>query len=113
MRVRLISGGTGSDTVQLWNAGNTAQLPLGTINLARSDYVSSGTATFASSTMVLSGNTLTVTLGGTPTGGTATTAGGAANMIWTPSGVATDLAGNTMSTTARTETPGTPSDRDF
>jgi hypothetical protein len=113
MRVRLISGNTGNDSIQLWNSGNTGQLPLGSINLARSDYVNNfATATFASSTMVLSGNTLTVTLGGTPTGGTPTTATGGANMIWTPSAVATDLAGNNMSTTARTE-GGTTGDRDF
>ena len=111
VRLRLIAGGTGNDTVQIWNSGNSAQLPLGTVNLARTDYINTGTASFASSTMVLSGNTLTVTLGGTPTGGTPTTAAGTANMIWTPSGAATDPAGNGMSTAPRTEVA--PTDRDF
>jgi hypothetical protein len=111
MRVRLIAGGAGNDTVQLWNSGNTAQLPLGTINLNRTDYINTGTATFGSSTMVLSGNTLTVTLGGAPTGGTPTTAGGTQNMVWTPAATATDLSGNAMSITARTEVA--PTDRDF
>lgn len=110
MRVRVINGGAGNDTVQLWNPGGTAQLPVGTINLGRNDYSSVGTTAFNSSTMVLSGSTLTVTLGGAPTGGTLTQAGGNGSMIWTPVTTATDLAGNAMSNAPRTET-GT--DRDF
>jgi chitinase len=107
--VRLVNGGAGNDTIQFWNAANTVQLTaLGTVNLARTDYTAN-TRNLTGSSMVQSGSTITVTLG-TPSGAT-TTAGNTANLIWTPSATATDLAGNAMSATPRTET-GTL-DRDF
>jgi hypothetical protein len=110
--VRITEGGAGNDALTVRNTTNSAQLPLGSVNLARTDFVTatrdfgaSGTA----ATMAQSGNAITLTLG-TPSGttGTVTTA---AAMIWTPSATATDRAGNAAATTARTET-GT-SDVDF
>jgi hypothetical protein len=59
--------------------------------------------------MVLSGSTITVTLG-TPSV-TAGTASGNGTMKWAPSSSVTDRAGNAMSTTAVNET-GTV-DKDF
>ena len=110
--VRITDGGAGNDTLTARNAANSAQLPLGSVNLARTDFVTatrdfgaSGTA----ATMAQAGNAITLTLG-TPSGTTGTAAGTAA-MIWTPVATATDVAGNAATTTARTET-GT-SDRDF
>ena len=61
-------------------------------------------------TIVQSGATITVTLG-TLTSGTVRTYATARAMTWTPSGTATDAAGNACSTTARTESGAI--DRDF
>lgn len=101
-----------NDSLTVFNATNTTQLPLGSLNLGRTDYVSAS-ATFGASgtasTMVLSGNTITLTLGTASAG--PTTASSTGTMIWTPSASAYDRAGNAQSTTSRSET-GT-SDRDF
>jgi len=51
-----------------------------------------------------------VTLGA-QTGGTVATSAATNSMVWSPSAAATDLAGNAMSTTARTETGA--ADREF
>jgi hypothetical protein len=87
------------DTMTIYNAANTTQLPLGSVDLGRADYVgadrtfgASGTA----STMVMSGSTITITLG--TQSGAATTAGGTGTMQWSPSGTPTDDAGNACST---------------
>lgn len=103
-----------NDSLAVWDTANTTQLPLGSVNLANGGYVSAnatfGPSTAATkSTMVLSGNGITITLG-TLTAGTATTASAAANMAWTPSASAYDRAGNASTTTAKTETDN---DRDF
>jgi hypothetical protein len=106
-----ITNGTG-DPLTVFNAANTTQLPLGSVNLGRNDFVSANAtfgATGTASTMVLSGSTITITLGTASSG--PTTASTTGTMIWTPSASAYDRAANAMSTTARTET-GT-ADRDF
>jgi hypothetical protein len=100
------------DPLTVFNAANATQLPLGSVNLGRNDYVTAN-ATFGASgtasTMVLSGNAITLTLGTASAGpSTASTTG---TMTWTPSASAYDRAGNAMSTTARTET-GT-ADKEF
>jgi hypothetical protein len=104
----------GNDSVQVWNAANSTVLPLGTIDLGRSDYVAgllggnvrfgaSGTA----STMTMSGNTVTIVLGtysATPIIDPArTTAGGNGTATWTPVTGPYDRAENAMSTTPATE----------
>jgi hypothetical protein len=97
--------GSGDDTVEIYNSTNTTRLPIGSVNLARSDYTSSNRtfgATGTPSTMVMSGNSITITLG--TQSGSASTAGGNGNMSWTPSSTATDRAGNACSTSSRTET---------
>ena len=100
------------DPLTVYNAANTAQLPLGSVNLGRNDYVSASAtfgATGTASTMVLSGNTITVTLGTASAGpSTASTNG---TMTWTPSASAYDRAGNAETTTARAETGS--ADREF
>lgn len=110
--VRLVDASP-RDLVQVWNASNSAQLPLGEVNLGRNDYINAGTIAFGAagtaSTMLRSGGAVTITLG-TP-GASAPTADGAGSMIWTPSATATDRAGNAASTAARTETGA--SDKDF
>jgi hypothetical protein len=99
--VRLNNGSP--DNVRVYNAANTTQLPIGTVSLAAADYTTANRtfgATGTSSTMALSGGTVTVTLG-TASGAT-TTAAAASAMVWTPA-AATDEAGNTATTTAATE----------
>jgi hypothetical protein len=112
--VRIDNAG-GGDRLQVWNAANAFQLPLTNaagLNLGRTDYVTSN-QTFGAggtaSTMVRSGNSITITLG--TASGTTTTAAGSGTMSWTPSGTATDRAGNPASTTAVSE-PG-PADPEF
>jgi hypothetical protein len=99
--LRLISKG-GGDRVQIWNSGNTAQLPIGLVQLNRTDYVTK-TSSFTSSSMALAGNVLTVTLG-TTTSTSVTTAAGTGTMRYTPSATMTDLAGNAASTANCNET---------
>lgn len=106
--VRLTNGG-GNDALTVWNGGNTAQLPLGSVNLGRTDYVGGGTRTFTGSTMVMSGSTITITLG-TPSGGVGTAAG-TGTMVWSPSTTAWDRASNAMS--AVTATEGGGADKEF
>jgi hypothetical protein len=120
--VRVANGGVlpiTADTVSVWNSTNAAQLPLGTITLPSGTYVAGlaagDSATFGAtgtpSTMVMSGSTITITLG--------TAAGQAAGlgllpgaMSWVPSAIATDWAGNATSTGSVTETTP-PSDVEF
>jgi hypothetical protein len=99
-----ITNGTG-DPLTVFNAANATQLPLGSINLGRNDYVSANAtfgATGTASTMVQSGNTITVTLGTASSG--PSTAVSTGTMTWTPSASAYDRAANAETTTARTET---------
>jgi hypothetical protein len=110
--VRLNNNGTNNDTVTVYNSTNTTQLSLGSVNLGRTDYTSSSItfgATGTASSMVMSGNTITVTLG--TQSAAATAAASTGTMAWTPSAAATDAAGNATSTTAVNE-PGT-ADKDF
>lgn len=96
--VRLTNGGT--DRIRVRNPGNTANLPIGSVTMGTA-WVTA-TATF-NATMALSGNTIVVTLGA-QTSGTVATSTATYNMVWSPSATATDVAGNAMSTTTRTET---------
>jgi hypothetical protein len=102
--VRITQNG-GGDVLTIRNAANSAQLPIGSVDLvgtayvtANRDFGASGTA----STMVLSGATITITLG-TASGATGTQAT-TGTMAWTPTTTVTDLAGNTCMTTVATET---------
>jgi hypothetical protein len=97
--VRLTNNG-GGDRITIANAANSAVLPLGTVRLNRTDFVTANRT--ATSTMTMSGNSITIVLG-TPSGAVSTMAA-AANMTWTPSATATDWAGNACATTTRTET---------
>jgi hypothetical protein len=110
--VRIADGGAGNDALTVRDATSSTQLPLGSVNLGRTDFVTVTRdfgATSTAATMVQSGSVVTLTLG-TPSGTTGTAAGAAA-MIWTPVATATDVAGNAAATTARTETGA--SDLDF
>jgi hypothetical protein len=110
--VRLNNGGESNDSVTIYNSTNKTQLPLGTIELGRTDYTTANITFGASgtaSTMVLSGNQIILTLG--TQSAAAGTASGTGTMKWTPSATVTDVAGNAMSTTARSESGS--ADKDF
>jgi hypothetical protein len=101
-----------TDRFAVYNAANTTQLPLGTVDLGLNDYVTTN-VTFGASgtaaTMTQSGNAITITLGtASSVPGTASKNGA---MIWSPSATATDRAGNAETTTTQNET-GT-ADKDF
>jgi len=109
--VRITQAG-GGDTVTIRNAANAAQLPLGSVNLGGTNYVTttrdfgaSGTA----STMTQSGASITIVLG-TPSGAVTTQATNT-TMVWTPAAAATDRAGNACLTTVVNE--AAPADIDF
>jgi hypothetical protein len=95
-----LSNNGGNDRIRIWDAANTTQTTLGQVRTG-GNYVTAA-RTFTSSTMVMSGNTIIVTLG-TPSGAVNTVAGNA-NARWDPVTGALDLAGNQMMTTARIET---------
>ncbi|MGK2878538.1 MAG: Ig-like domain-containing protein [Solirubrobacterales bacterium] len=98
VRVRLSNAGT--DRLRIRNATSNVNLPFGTVRIGTA-WVTT-TANF-NATMVMSGNTVVVTMG-TQINGTVGTSAANSTMIWTPSATATDIAGNPMSTTARNET---------
>jgi hypothetical protein len=112
----------GNDSVQVYNSGNSTLLPLGTIDLGRSDYVAGllgGTVRFGASgtasTMSMSGNAVTILLGtynATPILDPArTTAGGVGTATWTPVATPYDRAENATSTVTATESGA--ADREF
>lgn len=103
--VRFLRGAP--DTVTVWNPGNTAQLPLGSITAGTSNLIT--TNTFSNSSMLLNGNTIVVTLG-SPNATSATTAT-ATTLSWTTAAGATDRAGNPV-TVAKVTESGT-ADVDF
>ena len=101
--VRITNAG-GGDIVTVRNAANSAQLPLGSVDLTGVQYVTADRdfgATGTASSMVQSGASITITLG-TPSGATGTQ-GPPKAMIWTPSATATDRAGNACQTTVANE----------
>jgi hypothetical protein len=101
-----------NDQLVVYNAANSAALPLGSVNLGRNNYVSANVTFGASgtaSTMTQSGGVVTVTFG-TLAGTTSTVTNNAA-LAWTPSTTAFDRAGNLMSATVANES-GT-NDRNF
>jgi len=98
----------GADRLRIFDASNTTVLPFGSVSLGRADYTSLNRS-FSASTMTMSGNAVTITLG-TPSGATRTAAG-SGTMTWTPSVAVTDVAGNAGSPVASTESG--PADREF
>jgi hypothetical protein len=100
-----------NDALTVYDAANTAQLPLGSVNLGANNYVGANRtfgATGTPSTIAQSGSSFVVTLG---TASGTTTTGSSSTMIWTPAAGATDRAGNRSTTTNVTESGA--GDRDF
>jgi hypothetical protein len=98
----------GGDNVTIFNSANTTQLPMGTVNLGRTDYTTAN-RTFTNSTMTTSGNNVIIVLG--TASGAVTTAAGTGTMAWTPTTTVTDIAGNGLLATVVNET-GT-ADKEF
>jgi hypothetical protein len=112
--VRLVNGVSGNDSLQIWNASNTAQLPLGTVDLGQTGYTDNGIpisygASGTPSTMTVSGNTITIVFG-TPSTTPRRGSNARRDLTWNPSSTPTDRAGNSLSTAAVTESDN---DRDF
>lgn len=106
----LLTGWTGASTsvtVAVTNSNTADTFAITSANFGSvatgADYVSAG-ITWTGSTMIQSGATVTITLGSTTGSGSLKTNSTAKAMVWTPSASATDLAGNAMATTTRTET---------
>ena len=108
MTVRLVQNTT-SDRIQIRDSADANQLPFGTLALGRTDDTTS-TRRFRSSTTVMSGSTITITLG-TPNGAVTTAAGKNGTMTWTPVTTPYDRAANACTTTARNESG--VADREF
>ncbi|SOC50454.1 hypothetical protein SAMN05660748_3202 [Blastococcus aggregatus] len=112
------STATGGDVLTVWNAANTAQLPLGQIVLG-GNYVTATTTFGASGAATRSrlswaatpGTAFTVVLGPPDVAGNVVTSSTAGTVTWTPSTTVFDRAGNRSPATAVTES-GT-ADRDF
>ena len=114
---------TGPDRLEVYNATNSAPLPLGSVDLGRNDYVFAplgiGRITFGAtgtpSTMTISGNTVTIVLGTYNEEGLSqgSVAGGTGRMTWTPTAGLTDFAGNPLVITSATESDQGQFDRDF
>ena len=111
VQVKLVDGGGASDSLQIWTASGSAQVPLGTVTLGSTNYVKTGTGssvvyggTGAStqSTMTRNGASITLTLGSIASG-TPSTSSTSVAMTWTPSATATDIAGNAARTTTATQ----------
>lgn len=92
------NGGCGTnDSITILDSGGGTGVHLGTVCVGD---VVNGNRTFSTSSMSASGATVTVTLGGSPGG---TKAASNTTLSWTPSTLATDVAGNAMSATAVNE----------
>jgi chitinase len=104
-----VTNNGGQDTVEIYNGAAEIGLT-GSLNLF-SDYVS-GAVVFNASIQQTAAGTFVVTLGTVSSGaGNIRTNVAAANMVWTPSTAASDLAGNTANATPVTEAGA--NDRDF
>lgn len=120
--IRMVDNGllglsAGDDELFVMNAAKSANLPFGAVDMGSGGYVTSllggglgGSiffgATGTPSTMVMSGNTVTVTLGAYSAESIfvgRATASAVGKMIWTPVATPYDRAGNVMATTAATQ----------
>ena len=102
-----------NDTFEVWNAANTSQLAVGSVN-TKANVVTGAATAGASGTpsrMVLDTATATVTVTlGTVAGGPLNTDLGNNKMVWSPSTSAFDRAGNAMSGTTANENGANDSD---
>jgi chitinase len=110
VRVRVNNNG-GNDSLDVYNAAGTVKLKTSQTVTLGADWVSNTVWRNATMVSIGTGNQVVVTFGTLISGTVRTGVITAANMVWTPSTAATDLAGNPCAATAVTETGGL--DRDF
>lgn len=100
---RCWNGSSTAVSITVTNSGSNDRITVVSTNLGTvatgGNYV--GATSTVAGTMSMSGSTVTVALGANPTSPNTVASG---TMTWSPSASAKDLAGNAMSTTARTET---------
>jgi hypothetical protein len=90
----------GGDTI-------TVVAPLGSVSTGAAGYVQAGfTVTCSTTTMVMSGSTITLTLNNCLPANRLKVGSATETFAWTPSAAATDQAGNPMSTTMANELGG-------
>jgi hypothetical protein len=90
----------GGDTI-------TVVAPLGSVSTGGAGYVTNGaTATCSTTTMVMSGSTITLALNNCLPSSRLRVGTAPQTFAWTPSALATDQAGNPMSTTVQNEVGG-------
>jgi len=106
--VRMNNNGA-NDQFEVWNAANTARLPLTNTVVSLNGNFIQASATF-NATMVQSGASITITLGAL-TGGTVRTDTSNVTLSWPSSTTPTDIAGNAC--TGNTATEGGAADKDF
>ncbi len=102
-----------NDGIRVFDSSDASQLPLGTVDLGRTDYVGGLTggevarfgAAGVPSTMQMSGNTISIVLG-THSGQAPLTAAANGTMSWSPAPAPTDRAGNTVAAGAAGESGG-------
>jgi hypothetical protein len=98
VRVKFQNNGcAGADALTVLDSSGGTGVHLGTVCLG-GDFVN-GQSFFTTSTMVMTGNTVIVTLGGSDSMKAASNT----TLSWTPSTLATDIAGNAMAATAVNE----------
>jgi hypothetical protein len=100
-----VADNSSNDTLSIWDAANTTRLRItGLSDLTlRADRTASAGAVFTA-TAVQSGSSVTITLGALQSGTSKTNTKSQA-MAWTPSTLATDLAGNAVSSSTVNESP--------
>lgn len=91
-------------------ASGATQIPLGSVNLGK-QYATLTQLQFTASPMVMSGSTVTITMGTLALGGIQATATGTGTLAWTTPATPTDVAGNALNAGTVNET-GT-ADLDF
>jgi hypothetical protein len=101
--------GPSNDALLVYAPGTTTAVNLGQVCLG-SNYANGNNKTFANSTMLMSGNSVVITLVGSVPSIKSSSSG--TTMVWTPVAAATDTLGNPCSTAAATES-GSPADIDF
>jgi hypothetical protein len=106
--VRMNNSGN-NDLLEIWNATNTARLPLTNTAVSLNGNFIQSSATFAA-TMVQNGASITITLG-TLAGGSVRTENASTTLSWPSSATPTDLLGNPC--TGNTVAEGGAADRDF
>jgi hypothetical protein len=94
------SCGPSNDALLVYAPGTTTAVNLGQVCLG-ANYANGNNKTFANSTMVMSGNSVVITLVGSVPSIKSSSSG--TTMVWTPVAAATDTLGNPCSTTAATE----------